>query len=334
MPNVTLKDVAQKAGVSVSLVSKVITGRMGNSTVSSDKADKILEVAREMGYVPNNSARRLRMGKGKTIAVVLPYGEEYFNTVNYDYMDGILEFARDSDYEFITVFYHWNKKELECLRRVLNMAVDGVIYIASYHAEEDPECHEAVKDIIRAGLPIIVCNVKFPRIDGCIYYDLDEESSGYYITKYCIEQGKKDILLVKSHDDKRNNGYFKAMKDAGLTPKSIDNYPWFEIKSGYNCFCQIYDEIKPLPEAIIATCDLCAIGIINSMKNHGVDLDSILVAGVDGLQTVMSIYDKKFPTLRQPTKKMGKDVAQAMVNYIETGEAESRRYYQTEIING
>ena len=101
MANVTLKDVAARAGVSVSLASKVITGKMGNSTVSEEKAQKIFAVARELGYVANMSARRLRTGKGRTIAVVLPYGKTYYNTVTYEFMDGMLQVAMDSDYEFI-----------------------------------------------------------------------------------------------------------------------------------------------------------------------------------------------------------------------------------------
>lgn len=335
MANVTLKDVAERAGVSVSLVSKVITGKMGNSTVSSEKAEKILAAAHEMGYVPNNSARRLRTGKGKTIVAVLPYGENYFNTVFYSYMDGILQAAEDSDYEFLTLFYYWEKKELDTLKRIMNMSVDGVIYIASYHAEESPECWEAVENIVRADIPILICGVKFPRIEGCYYFDLDEKSSGYSITKYCIEQGKKRILLVSSLDERRNQGYADAMRDAGLAPMSIDNFPWFEVASGYNCFCQIYEDMKDdLPEAIIATCDLCAVGIINAMRDKGVDESSILVAGIDGLETVMSIYDRKFPTLRQPTCNMGREAAEAMIKYIETGEMENRVYYQKEILNG
>lgn len=333
--SITLKDVAERAGVSASLVSKVITGRMGNSTVSAEKAEKILTTAREMGYVPNISARRLRTGKGKTIVAVLPYGKNFFNTVYYSFMDGLLEGAKDSDYEFLAEFYYFAQKEIESLRRVLTMTIDGFIYYSSFFAENSEECRQAVEDIVRAGIPTIVAGVHFPRIEGCHYFDLDEKSSGYTITKYCINKGKRRILLVKSFDEKRNEGYFEAMAEADLEPMVISNYPWFEIASGYNCFSEIYDHMKDnLPEAIIATCDLCAIGILNGMRERNISQDRVLVAGVDGLDSVSSIYDLRFPTVRQPTKLMGMDAAAAMIKYIETGEAEDRHYYQEEILNG
>lgn len=336
MATVTLKDVAERAGVSVSLVSKVITGKMGNSTVSDEKAQKILAIAREMGYVPNVSARRLRTGKGKTIAAVLPYGKYYFNTVYYAFMDGILDYARDSEYEFVTVFYFWERKELESLRRVRNMSIDGLIYYPSYFAEESEVCRNAVEDIVRSGIPTIVSGVKFPRIEGCHYFDLDEKSGGYNITKYCISQGKKRIMLVKSFDEKRNMGYEEAMAEAGLSTEGLINekYPYFERSSGYNFFTELCQTTKEedMPEAIIATCDLCATGILDAMRAQGISKDRVMVVGIDGLESVASIYTDEFATVRQPTYTMGRDAAEAMVRFIETGEIEDRRYYQEEIV--
>ncbi len=336
MAMVTLKDVAEKAGVSVSLVSKVITGKMGNSTVSEEKAKKILSVAAEMGYVPNVSARRLRTGKGKTIAAVLPYGKNYFNTVYYSFMGGIQDYAKESDYEFLMVFYFWEKKELESLRRLRHMSIDGLIYYPSYSAEESELCHQAVEDIVRAGTPTIVSGVNFPRIEGCHYFDLDEKSGGYRITKHAIDQGKKRILLLKSFDEKRNQGYEEAMAEAGLSTEGLieTRFPYFERKSGYNFFAGLYDSTpeEDLPEAIIATCDLCAVGILDAMRERGVTQERITLYGIDGLESVASILPNTFDTVRQPTYVMGRDAAEAMVKFIETGEIEDRRYYQEEII--
>ena len=336
MANVTLKDVAERAGVSVSLASKVITGKMGNSTVSEDKAEKILAVAREMGYVPNTSARRLRTGKGKTIAAVLPYGEHYFNTVFYAFMDGILDFAKESDYEFVNVFYYWDKKELESLQKLQHMTIDGLIYYPSYLAENSEDCRRAVEDIVTMGIPTIVSGIHFPRIKGCHYFDMDEKSSGCNITKYCIDRGMKKIALVYSLDESRNAGYFEAMEEAKLPTDGlvIRDFPAFNSASGYACFKKYYEEHgDELPEAMIATCDLCAVGILDAMQDLGVSTDKMKVVAVDGLETVESIYRTKFPTVRQPTRQMGWDAAEAMVKFIETGECEDRRYYQDEIIH-
>ena len=334
MANITLKDVAARAGVSISLASKVLTGKMGNSTVSDEKAEKIMSAAREMGYVANNSARRLRMGRGKTIAVLLPFGREYFNTVFYSFMDGILDVAKDSQYEFYVVFYQWNSKELESLHRVLNMPIDGFIYYPSYEAEGSKKCKEAVESIVRAGVPTIVSGISFPRIEGCRYYDLEEQSAGYIITKYCIEKGKKRILLLTSYDENRNAGYMQAMKEAGL-PIFTTGEIAFTRSAGYVFFMNEYKKWGgDPPEAIFATCDLCALGVLDAMHETGYTQDDITVVAVDGLQTVESICPEKFPTVRQPTFEMGRQAAHGMIEFIETGDTKSKVFYQTEIING
>ena len=336
MANVTLKDVAERAGVSVSLASKVITGNMGNSTVSADKAEKIRAAAREMGYVPNTSARRLRTGKGKTIVAVLPYGEHYFNTVFYAFMDGILDFAKESEYEFVSVFYYWDKKELESLQKLQNMSIDGLIYYPSFLAENSEECRKAVEYIVSMGIPTIVSGIRFPRIKGCRYFDMDEKSSGYNITKYCIDRGMKKIMLIRSLDEKRNLGYEEAMKEAGLSTDGLilSDFPFFDRKNGYDCFTKYCREHgNELPEAMIATCDLCATGILDAMRDLGVSPEQMQVVAVDGLESVETIYRTQFPTVRQPTRQMGRDAAEAMVKFIETGECEDRIYYQDEIIH-
>lgn len=328
MAGVTLRAVAERAEVSVSLVSKVISGKMGNSTVSPEKAKRILEIANEMGYVPDVNARRLRMGRGNTIAAVFPFGSRYYESVYYRFMEGILAVAQDASYDFVSLFYNWDGKELENLRQLRKMPIDGLIYCPSFQAAESEDCQTLLRQIIQSGTPTLISLNAYPKAEGAYYMTVDDFEGGYLAVKHCVDKGYKNVVFIENSVELRREGSHKAIRElgAGCEWKVLSDYRLFEREAGYRCFNEaIWSPSGELPDAIIATCDINALGILDAMQEKGIPQDAGEIIGYDGLD-VISITGRHFTSIVQPTYQMGRDAANKMIRWIETGEMEDQVY--------
>ncbi len=330
MSMVTLKDIAEKAEVSISLVSKVVNNKMGNSTVSKEKAEKILRTAKEMGYVPNMSARSLRLGRLDTITVLMPYSKDAVVTSYYDFMIGILEASGETNFNISCVFYSHtdeDKNELQCLRNILQTPVAGFIYLPTFKALNDKDYQDAIREIIARDIPVLSCVVQYDTIDGINYSIVDDTQCGYVAAKHCLNKGYKDIVYINSSAWHRNDGYIDAMMEAGIDTKDlvIENRESFNRIDGYNTFMEFIKDRKKLPEAIIATCDMHAMGIIDAMEECGITTDQIEVVGFDGLRS-LKMLRRKYTTVVQPFFDMGYNAVMDMVSRIENGTMESKAY--------
>lgn len=330
MSMVTLKDIAEKAEVSISLVSKVVNNKMGNSTVSKEKADKILRIAHEMGYVPNISARSLRLGRLDTITVLLPYSKDAEVTSYYDFMLGILEASGETNYNVSCVFYSQtdeDKNELQCLRHIAQTPVAGFIYLPTFRALIDESCKSAIRDILSNNIPILSCIVRYDSVDGVYYSIVDDAQCSYVATKHCLDKGYKDIIYINSGAMQRNVGFMQAMDEVGIDPGKlmIENRESFFRVEGYKVFMELIKDRKPLPEAIIATCDMHAMGIIDAMEECGITTDEIEVVGIDGFKS-LRLLKRKYTTVVQPFFDMGYNAVLDMVKKIEKGEMENKNY--------
>lgn len=330
MSMITLKDVAEKAGVSVSLVSKVINNKMGNSTVTKEKAQKIRDIASEMGYVPNLSARSLRLGRTDTITVLMPYSKNTEISSYYDFMVGILDASGKTSFNISCVFYSQDSSdgnELQCLRNIAELPVAGLIYIPSFRAVTDTDFQDTLKQILNNGTPVLSCIIQYNTVKGINYSVVDDTQCGRTVAKHCIEKGYKDFVFINSGAWYRNEGFSKTMREAGieLDGKVIENRESFERKAGYDVYMEFIKDRKRLPEAIIATCDLHAMGIIDAMEECGVSTDEIEVIGFDGLRS-LKILRRKYTTVVQPFFDMGYNAVMDMVNRIENGEMKNKAY--------
>ena len=130
---VTIKDVAQLAGVAPSTVSFVLNGTKGQ-TISLETRERIFRCVEQLGYRPNYSASRIRSGSAKTIGVVATYkvNSLYF----LDLINGIMEEANRAGYAVMICPPSGKESESPCLNYYLEGRIDGIVFISSAHSEE------------------------------------------------------------------------------------------------------------------------------------------------------------------------------------------------------
>ncbi len=217
MKKVTIRDVAREAGVSITLVSFVMNAKMGKDgrldcPVNPDTAERVLQVAKRLGYRRNNAAASLRSGRSHSIAVIVsdianPFFAEICRKIeNIAYKDG---------YTVIFASSEENPQKLASLvETMVGYNVEGLIVAPCLGAEN------ALARVRSIGIPTVLIDRDIPGEDfGRVL--VDNVDAGSMATKYLVHQGLGKIEMVSykmgvtSLTD-RESGYARAMEEAGL----------------------------------------------------------------------------------------------------------------------
>lgn len=310
--SVTIKDVAKKANVSISTVSRVIND---SKPVSDEIKKRVLEVIRETGYTPNPVARSLVMKKSRTIGVIVPdIASSYVGEV----LNAMEEIAKAYGYEIILCnSYGEQEQELKYLNLLNSKQVEGVIFI-TYHLTDE---HKNLIDINK--LPVVMVNRKTQEEDNFYSVTVDHYDASYQMTSYLIEQGHKKIALIRNGTTKeifgvdQLSGYQKALEENGLEyDESLVFDGYFLAQKAYEIVQSMIDRGN-LPTAIFATADDMAIGAMNALYDNGLKIpeDCSVVGFYD---TKMSnLFRPKLTTIRQPIYDMGAVALRLLIKLIK-----------------
>jgi DNA-binding LacI/PurR family transcriptional regulator len=205
-------DIANKAGVSIATVSRVLNSK-GN--VSKKTREKILAVINEMGYTPNVFARSLGLNSMKAVGIVCPDVSDLFIATAVSYLEREM---RDKGYNsFLVCSGYTIENKKKSINLLLSKRVDAIILVGSQYCERNDNSHieEAAKHV-----PVMVVNGFFniPNTYACL---CDDYSSIYDITSRFISQGRKNIMYVYDAESYSGmlklSGYKTALSDAGIT---------------------------------------------------------------------------------------------------------------------
>ena len=217
MKKVTIRDVAREAGVSVTLVSFVMNAKMGKDgrldcPVNPDTAERVLQVAKRLGYRRNNAAASLRSGRSHSIAVIVSdianpfYAEICRNIENIAYKDGYTVIFASSEES--------PQKLSHLVETMVGYNVEGLIVAPCLGGR-----HTLTRSL-SIGIPTVLIDRDMPGEEfGRVL--IDNVDAGKMATKYLIHQGfgKIEMLTYKSGVTSltdRETGYGLAMEEAGL----------------------------------------------------------------------------------------------------------------------
>jgi LacI family transcriptional regulator len=302
-----MKQVAQRAGVSISTVSHVINN---TRAVSDDVRKRVLGIIDEMRYVPSAVARSLKNDKTNTIGVLVP------NSSN-PYFAELIRWIEDSAFELgyhiILCNAHGGaQKQTAYLRLLMEKRIDGLVLVAS-GADEDHDLllrHESV--------PIIQLERALPGLDADLVLAGQEEGA-YEATRHLIELGHRDIACVSGPADlprsrERVGGFMRAMREAGLeVPAGEILYVEFTSAGGHAAFGSLLARPRR-PTAVFVTSDLMAIGGLCAASSAGVRVPGELsVVGYDDIGAAC-YASPPLTTMAPPKREMAR---QAIVQLIE-----------------
>lgn len=305
-----IKDVAKKAGVSVTTVSRVLNGE---KYVKDDLKAKVKRAIDELGYAPSHIARSLVRKKTNLIGVIVPdLTSSFYSTI----LSSIEETASLNDYNLLVCnIIEDTDKELKYLNVFKEMRVDGIIIM-----------HEKLSEDIRSfinklDIPVIFSSVR-PLDHKFVSVIIDDYEAAYDATRYLIELGHERIAFIGgdmrdiTSGQNRYVGYRNALKDQRV--RIVNDYIRFgdyKTQSGYNLMKELL-ACEPRPTALFAVSDDMAVGAMNCIHDHQLKVpDDISIIGFDGSQ-LTELVRPRLSSMEQPIQDMGKITVDTLIELI------------------
>lgn len=282
----TLGDVAQAAGVSVSVVSRVLNDDPALRARDQTR-DRVRAVAAELGYTPNHAARSLRLSRAGTIALLLP---DIGSPIAADMMRGAEEGANASELHVLLGRSEQLREGSADLQRLLAAGrVDG--FIIQLDDGADVQDFERV---VQPSTPIVLVHMRGSRHASVV---LDDMGGGRRATEHLIDLGHTQIGLIgglsNSHTgQRREQGFNKAMSAAGLPRRRA----WITNR-GYrrdDGLQAVQDLLasKKLPTGLVVANINAAFGVMQALRESNIDVPDEL--------SVITIHDFWFAEYLTP----------------------------------
>ncbi len=270
---VTIKDVARRAGLSIASVSRALNG---TGVVTETTRSRVLEAARELRYVPDETARSLIRRRSDTMGVLLPdlYGE-YFSEI----LRSIDRAARQRGLHLLVSSSHGDAKEAARALRSMNGRVDGVLIMSPFS-----NCGELI-EAISESIPAVLMNTpddrgRWPGIQ------IDNYGGAYAMVEHLAAIGHRHIAHITGPLDnyeaaERLRGYHAAIRAAAANSNILHGD--FSETSGYLAGRALL-AARALPDAVFAASDMMAIGCLLAFREAGVEVPrQVAVAGFDDI---------------------------------------------------
>lgn len=316
MQKATIYDIAKKANVSISTVSRVFNGSPSVSGKTRKKVEKAME---ELNYIPNAIARSLVHRASNTIGVI---ASDLTNPYFINVIDGIESFFNSQGFTiFLSNTSYIVEKENLYISQMMEKRVDGIIALNPY--SEDIPFIARIKNII----PIVAVHSTPKEID-CI--NTTDEEGAYKAVDYLIKQGHTKIaFLVYNFKNttitNRLKGYYRAHKENGIQINK--NYV---LSSGFTPYCgydmanQILDKY-PEVTAFFTYNDQLAVSAYYAIQVRGLKIpDDISIIGYDNIE-LASLIRPKLTTVEQPTYEIGRSAAELLLSRIRRSRGATPR---------
>lgn len=305
----TIKDIADKAKVSKSTVSRVINN---SRSVNEKKRKAVLAAMKKLDFRPNQLARGLAGGRSNTIGVVThDIGSPFYDSV----ARGVAIELGESPYSPIFVDGQWKEEvEEDAIHTLLERRVDGLILIGGTVSQKK-------LNKFRDEIPLVVAGREIADWeDGCFF--IDNFAGSYEATKYLIESGHTEIAFIggiKNHQDaiRRKKGYTQALIDSGIEVNEALMFEGdFRAPSGVLAAESLLNRNTRF-SAIFASNDEMAIGARLYLYRRGVRVpEDISVVGFDD-QPTSAFVTPPLTTVRQPAFELGGVAAKALVHLLD-----------------
>ncbi|WP_350342904.1 LacI family DNA-binding transcriptional regulator [Proteinivorax tanatarense] len=285
---VTINDVAQKAGVSPSTVSRVISN---NPKISPPTREKVLKYMDEMGYHPNAIARSLASKKAGAIGVIMPTTSQdiFLNPFFPEALRGIVKGASNTGYDLLLSTNSEIDEELEVIKHfILGSKVDGIILMSS---KVNDKC---IQYLTSLDFPFSLIGSPDGFAGQINHVDNDNYMAAYEVTTYLSMKGKKKIAMIVGDEKlivtkKRVEGYKRALLESNIEfDESLLYTGSFDEQTGYE-YGSIIAEMEEKPDAVIVADDLVAYGAVKVFESLDVNIpEDIAVASFNN--SILSRY--------------------------------------------
>ncbi|MEN3611681.1 LacI family DNA-binding transcriptional regulator [Plantactinospora sp. ZYX-F-223] len=321
-PAVSIRDVASQAGVSVGTVSNVLNRP---DIVAASTRNRVLAAINELGFVPNDAARQLRRGRGRTLGlVVLDVANPFFTDVAKGVEDatgaaGMAVIFCNSDGD--------SAKESRYLDLLEEQRVQGVLITPV------DDANERLVRLRERGVLVVLLDRRSTRPDVCSVA-VDDRLGGELAMRHLVEAGHRRIAFVGGpwrleQVRDRYHGAVHALREAGLAEETLRRFetPSPTVAAGRDAASRILG----LPRSARATAvfcanDLLALGVLQELTRQQVRVpEDIALVGYDDIDFAAAAA-VPLSSVRQPRQRLGQTAAQLMLD--EANDPENHQHKQ------
>ncbi|MFQ9514540.1 MAG: LacI family DNA-binding transcriptional regulator [Eubacterium sp.] len=326
MSTLTIKDIARICNVGISTVSRAINDDPG---INKNTKERILKVIEEYHYVPNNSARNLKMTESNTIALLI-------KGIDNQFFQGMLKIFEEElkklEYTFLIHAVGEDQDDASvAVELAKEKRLKGIIFLGGLM--DYPE--EKMRLI---GIPYVLCtvavNMDAPK-RNCLSVSIDDEKESYKAVDYLCKKGHKRIAIISGRETDyavgrlRLEGYRKALKDNGIEfdPGLVrfmkSDIPEYSSANGYQVTKELIESGEDFT-AIYAISDLIAFGVYKAIFDAGKRIpEDYSVMGFDGIE-MTKYYNPSLTTMVQPCDQMVKNSIELLMKAID-GDTEKQQ---------
>ncbi|WP_239617818.1 LacI family DNA-binding transcriptional regulator [Cohnella mopanensis] len=312
----TIKDIAKKAGVSVTTVSRALNGY---DDVNEDTRKKIKQVALELSYSPNAVARSLVSKKTRTIGLIISdinrAGAK--DAFAYEVLCGINDRAGDLNYDLL-LFSTNPSKQMEKSYTALckERNVEGAIL--SGLRLDDPYLQEVIE---QNSFPCVLIDI--PKTgENVAHVTSDSRVGAAMAVRHLLENGHRHIAMINGHNQafvsrERFEGYKEALEQYGISANEELAYDGkFSEDGGAEAMYQILIR-NPDVTAVFCASDLMALGAMRTLERMGRKVpDDVSIIGFDDI-SISAYCSPKLTTIRQDKYELGYQAAQLLIDMLE-----------------
>ena len=305
---ISIREVAQLAGVSASTVSRVMNG---TANVDPEKKERVLRVIEEKGFVPNEVARTLFRKSAKTIGVIVPsIRNPYFTELaahidTFSLQCGFRPFLCNTGYD--------PEKEKAAVQMLVSMHADAII-VAS--------CSEQIRETLNnCPIPVVALDAMLygAEVEACIFCDYYE--GGRMAAEYLLDKGCRNIVCIKGPQNRysaraRYQGYLDICREHELPERTVAcDYDFNQGIAMTEELLQKYPDV----DGIIACNDIVAISTYKVLYKRNIAVpDRVQLVGFDDI-SFATLLSPELTTVCQPIREMAEKAVELIVKNELTG---------------
>ena len=312
MKKASMQDIADKVGVSRCAVSLVLSGKAKDTRISEALSNRIIQVAKELNYTPNELARGLRTGLTKTLGVIVAdISNEFFGELVYH----IQQEAFASGYSTIVTNSNEDPEEmLNGINLLVNRQVDGIIMVPTNNSQH------IAKKIVSMKIPFVQVDRFIPGIDAS-YVILDNFKGSYELTERLFALGRRRIAMIKHKTSALNGrleGYIKALEDYRIYyPDLVRNIDYSsESEDIEAAISDLFLGNGNADSIIFQSHELFFTGM-KFLRSKKIDFrEKVSVACFDKTDA-LALVDFPLLYVEQPIEEIGKEAVNILINRIK-----------------
>lgn len=318
---VTLNDIAEKAGVSVSTVSRVLNRKADRYRISAKTSERIMRAAKELNYRPNHIARGLRLKRTNTLGVIAP-------DISNPFFAHIIKQVQKTAYElgYTLVVCNSNEDldlEVEQINLLYRKRVDGLV------AMPVGQNAERFQEWIDTGIPLVLLDRGFDDLEVTTVA-VDNRKGAFDAVEHLIEYGHRRIAVIlglrnTTTTEHRLDGYLNALRafEIPIDPNLIVGDD-FRRENGY-IETKLLLAMEDRPTAIFCTGDLITLGALQAIYEEGLEIpDDISLITFDDFDFAPFLR-VPLSAVAQPRELMGEMATKMLVDLINNPEHEPKR---------